>query len=246
MSTQASIQLWQIPQSSAKDQEQLQPLIQTLHQDLRSWAARFNSITQANSLAVEDIVITDAIARLGLAIDVFVLDTGKLHSETLDYLKTIQQRYPQISLRRFTPLDSTLNDFAQSYDFSDIYQSLDARKACCYARKIEPLKRALTNYEAWITGQRREQATTRTQLEVEEYDAAHQLQKFNPLAAWSQQHVWAYIHYYDLPVNALYYQGIPSIGCEPCTKPIRQHEDLRAGRWWWESQNSKECGLHAN
>ncbi len=246
MSTLAPIQLWQIPTSSAAEQAQIQPLIQALHEDLRAWANDFERITQANSLAVEDMVITDAIARLGLNIDVFVLDTGKLHSETLAYLDTISQRYPNVAIRRFYPQDSSLAHFAAQHDFSDIYQSLEARKACCYARKIEPLQRALAHYEAWITGQRREQAATRTQLAVEEFDEAHQLHKFNPLAAWTQQQIWAYIQHYDLPINPLYQQGIPSIGCDPCTKAIRRDEDLRAGRWWWENQDSKECGLHAN
>lgn len=246
MSTLAPIHLWQIPTSTPTDHEQLQPLINALESHLHTWAQRFSRITQAHSLAVEDMVITDALARLGLAIDVFVLDTGKLHAESLAYLDSIRQRYPTVSIRRFTPQDSVLQHFAETHDFSDIYQSLSARKACCYARKIEPLQRALTDYEAWITGQRREQASTRTQLEIEEFDAAHQLHKFNPLATWSQQHIWAYIQQHQLPINLLYTQGIPSIGCEPCTKPIRQGEALRAGRWWWENQTSKECGLHAN
>lgn len=246
MSTLAPIHLWQIPNSTTSDHEQLHALTEALEANLHTWAQRFTRITQANSLAVEDMVITDALARLGLAIDVFVLDTGKLHPETLEYLDHISQRYPHVSIRRFSPQDSVVQHFADNYDFSDIYQSLTARKACCYARKIEPLQRALVGYEAWITGQRREQAATRTQLEVEEFDEAHQLYKFNPLAAWSQHHIWAYIQQHQLPINPLYHQGIPSIGCEPCTKPIRQDEELRAGRWWWENQNSKECGLHAN
>lgn len=246
MSTSASISLWQTPTTTAADQAQLQPLIERLHADLQTWAQRFSRITQANSLAVEDMVITNALSQLGLAIDIFVLDTGKLHAETLAYLELVSRRYPHLTIRRFTPQSSALHHFAEQYDFSAIYQGLAARKACCYARKIEPLQRALNNYEAWITGQRREQAATRTQLATEEFDETHQLHKFNPLATWSQQHVWAYIQQHDLPINPLYSQGIPSIGCEPCTKPIRQEEDLRAGRWWWEHQDSKECGLHTN
>lgn len=239
-------QLWQVPTTSALEQEQLQPLVAQLHSDLQGLSQRFRKVVLANSLAVEDLVLTDAIAHLGLPVQVVVLNTGKLHAPTLAYLHTVQELYPQLEFQVFYPKTTELEAWAQTYEFAEIYQSLSARKACCYARKIEPLGRALAGQEAWITGQRREQAATRTSLEVEEFDAVHQLVKFNPLAAWTQPQVWAYVQRHKLPVNPLYHQGIPSIGCEPCTKPIRAHEDLRAGRWWWENQDSKECGLHQN
>ena len=245
MTSQAQIKLWQVPTSTLAEQEQLQPKIKHLHHQLSQILERFARVTLAHSLAVEDMVLTDVIAKLGLAIDVFVLNTGKLHAETAEYLSTVKAQYPNISISVFNPQDAALSSFAQDYEFVDIYQSLAARKACCHARKTEPLQRALQHYQAWLTGQRREQSVTRSQLAEEEFDSAHQIYKFNPLAQWSQQEVWAYIQQQQIPINPLYERGMPSIGCEPCTKAIRQDEELRAGRWWWENQDSKECGLHA-
>lgn len=246
MTTDTSITLWRIPQSTAAEQNQLRPLIEQTEQQLTSIRQRFTRITLANSLAIEDLILIDIIARLHIEMDIFILNTGKLHAETLRYLQDIQQRYPTLQYRIYEPLDHELQHFAVQYAFSDIYTSLTVRQACCYARKIEPLQRALAGYDAWITGQRREQASTRSQLLEEEFDQAHALHKFNPLATWTQRDVWAYVQQQNVPINPLYHQGIPSIGCDPCTKPIRQHEDLRAGRWWWENQQSKECGLHQN
>jgi phosphoadenosine phosphosulfate reductase len=122
---------------------------------------------------------------------------------------------------------------------------VDLRKACCQIRKVEPLKRALAGRGAWITGQRRAQSTTRGELPLEEHDQTFGLYKFNPLAEWSEEEVWSAIRALGIPYNPLHDQGYPSIGCEPCTRAIRPGEDLRAGRWWWESSDSKECGLHA-
>lgn len=246
MTSLAPVHFWQIPQSTAADFARLPALVATLERDLTQWSQRFRRITLANSLAIEDIIIIDTCVRLGLAIDVFILNTGKLHAESQHYLATLRTHYAGLSFVEYEPDLNQLDRFAHQHDFSDIYLHLEARKACCYARKIEPLQRALQSYDAWITGQRREQASTRTQLLKEEWDAAHQLAKLNPLAAWAQHDIWAYASHYQLPHHPLYAQGIPSIGCEPCTKPIHQGEDLRAGRWWWENQNSKECGLHAN
>lgn len=245
MTSQTQIKLWQVPASTLAEQEQLQPKIKHLQHQLSQVLERFERVTLANSLAVEDMLLTDVIAKQGLAIDVFVLNTGKLHAETITYLSTVKTHYPNISINVFKPQDAALSSFAQGYAFVDIYQSLAARKACCHARKTEPLQRALQGYQAWLTGQRREQSVTRSQLAEEAFDAAHHIYKFNPLADWSEQEVWAYIQQQQIPINPLYQRGMPSIGCEPCTKAIRQGEALRAGRWWWESQDSKECGLHA-
>lgn len=246
MNTQTSIKLWRIPTSTAAIQKQLPSALQDVEQQLSHIAQRFDRITLANSLAVEDMVLTDMIAKLQLAISVFIIDTGKLHAESLSYLHTVRERYPNLEISVFQPKESELTQFLQHHEFVKIYESLHTRKACCYARKIEPLKRALAHSEAWITGQRREQSSTRTQLALEEFDTTHQLYKFNPLAKWSLQQVWAYVQQQHIPINPLYHQGIPSIGCDPCTKAIRQDEDIRAGRWWWESQSSKECGLHSS
>ena len=236
--------LWQIPAITAYQTEQTQPLVIDLKENLIAISQRFKAITLANSLAVEDLVITDLASKLELPIDVFILDTKKLHNETNIYINTIKNLYKNLNFHILTPLEKELSNFSQQYTPADIYQSLNARQACCYARKVEPLNRALENYQAWITGQRRAQSTTRSQLALEEFDAIHQRYKFNPLALWSQEHVWAYVQQHQLPINPLYSQGLPSIGCEPCTRPIRQHEPIRAGRWWWESQTNKECGLH--
>ena len=244
MNTQAQIALWQIPTSSLAEQAQLLAKTKTLQQQLSHITERFERVTLANSLAVEDMLLTDVIAKLELPIDVFVLNTGKLHAETVSYLSSVKAQYPNISINVFKPQDAALSSFAQDYEFADIYQSLAARKACCHARKSEPLQRALQHYQAWLTGQRREQSITRSALAAEEFDSVHGLVKFNPLADWSQQDVWAYIQQQQIPINPLYQRGMPSIGCEPCTKAIRQGEEIRAGRWWWESQDSKECGLH--
>ena len=245
MTTQSSTSLWRMPESTAADQAQIVPLVQDLHHQLRAIAQSAKRVALANSLAVEDMVLSHAIAELGLSnIEVFVLETGKLHTETLAYLEQVKQHYPRLTIAVYKPLPAELKQFEAQHEFINIYQSLDTRKACCYSRKIEPLKRALHGYDAWITGQRREQSNTRSALAYEEFDSAHQMPKFNTLADWSQQQVWAYIQQHRIPVNPLYQQGVPSIGCEPCTRPIRSHEDLRAGRWWWENSNSKECGLH--
>ncbi|GGE56046.1 MAG TPA: phosphoadenylyl-sulfate reductase [Paenalcaligenes hominis] len=244
MTPLAPVHFWKIPPSTAADMARLPSLVADLEHDLTQWAHQFHRLSLAHSLAIEDVIITDALVRLGLTVDAFVLNTGKLHPESLHYFTLLRAQYATISWLEYTPDLSQLDRFADEYDFSDIYRHLDARKACCYARKIAPLQRALVSYDAWLTGQRREQATTRAQLLKHEWDATHGLAKLNPLAAWTQHDIWAYAAHYDLPRHPLYAQGIPSIGCEPCTKPIRQDEDLRAGRWWWESQDSKECGLH--
>lgn len=246
MNTETPIRLWRIPQSIASDHAKLAPQLAQTQQQLKQIAQRFDRITLANSLAVEDLVLVDLMAKLQLNIDVFVLNTGKLHEQSVAYLTQIRDRYSSLRFSVFEPLEHELDAFSSNYDFSDIYASLTARQACCQTRKIEPLQRALSGYEAWITGQRREQASTRRELPAEEFDANHGLYKFNPLAAWTQSELWAYVQQHGLAINPLYQQGMPSIGCEPCTKAIRQHEDLRAGRWWWEQQQSKECGLHLN
>lgn len=238
--------LWSIPQSTIREQQDLHTLEKALYDQLTDISKRFSYITVANSLAAEDMVIVNAISKYNLNIDVFILNTKKLHTESIYYLKKIKKTYKNLLWRVFTPTEQTIDFFSRSYEFATIYQDINARKACCYARKIEPLERALKGYEAWITGQRREQAATRNELAVEEFEPTANRYKFNPLACWSQHDIWAYIQKYDVPFNPIYEQGIPSIGCEPCTKPIRIGEDLRAGRWWWENQDSKECGLHNN
>ena len=197
----------------------------------------------ASSLAAEDMVLTDLILTNRLPIAIFTLDTGRLHAETLQMIDRIKTLYG-VDIAVYRPDDSEVAAYVGHYGLNGFYDSIEARKECCRIRKVEPLKRALTGSHAWITGQRRAQAVTRADLPVQEYDAAHGIQKFNPLADWSEEDVWHYLRQHLVPYNPLHDRGYPSIGCEPCTRAIQPGEDIRAGRWWWENANTKECGLH--
>jgi phosphoadenosine phosphosulfate reductase len=214
-----------------------------LDRTLREIAERFSSVALASSLQAEDMVITDAIARLRLPITVFALDTGRLHAETLELIPEIKRRYG-IDVEVHRPQSASVAQYVQFYGRDAFYGSVGLRQRCCEIRKVEPLARALAGKRAWITGQRREQSSNRAELAEREFDAAHGLEKFNPLAAWSGVAVWEYIRTHDVPYNRLYDQGYRSIGCAPCTRPTLPGEDLRAGRWWWEQPETKECGLH--
>jgi len=214
-----------------------------LDRALREIAERFSPVALASSLQAEDMVITDAIARLRLPITVFALDTGRLHAETLELIPEIKLRYG-IEVEVHRPQSASVAQYVQFYGRDAFYGSVGLRQRCCEIRKVEPLARALAGKRAWITGQRREQSSNRAELAEREFDAAHGLEKFNPLAAWSGVAVWEYIRTHDVPYNRLYDQGYRSIGCAPCTRPTLPAEDLRAGRWWWEQPETKECGLH--
>ncbi|QJQ05631.1 phosphoadenylyl-sulfate reductase [Undibacterium piscinae] len=206
-------------------------------------ASEFSPAVFASSLAAEDMVLTDLILRNKLAIAIFSLETGRLHAETLGMLDRIKETYgSEITL--FKPETAAVENYVASHGLNAFYDSVEMRKECCRIRKIEPLNRALAGNKAWVTGQRRAQSTTRTELNAQEDDAAHDMQKFNPLADWSEQDVWHYIRSNNVPYNPLHDKGYPSIGCEPCTRAIQPGEDVRAGRWWWENPESKECGLH--
>ncbi|MDR2220040.1 MAG: phosphoadenylyl-sulfate reductase [Methylobacillus sp.] len=201
--------------------------------------------TLASSLGAEDMVLTDLIARYAPGISIFSLDTGRLNPETYDLLAKVQEIYgDKLSLKVFYPQADALQSYVERNGINAFYDSVELRKACCGIRKVEPLKRALTGQKAWITGMRRQQAVTRADMPFEEFDADHGLMKFNPLADWSEQEVWKYIHDNNVPYNALHDQHYPSIGCAPCTRAIAVGEDIRAGRWWWEDASGKECGLH--
>jgi phosphoadenosine phosphosulfate reductase len=206
-------------------------------------AEEYSPAVFASSLAAEDMVLTDLILKAGLPIGIFSLETGRLHKETLGMVERVQQRYGyEIALYRPVPAD--IDAYVEKKGLNAFYDSVDLRKECCHIRKVEPLGRALSGKKAWITGQRRAQSATRSDLSVQEYDGSHAMEKFNPLADWSEQEVWEYIRGNDVPYNPLHDQGFPSIGCEPCTRAIEPGEDVRAGRWWWENPDSKECGLH--
>jgi phosphoadenosine phosphosulfate reductase len=197
----------------------------------------------ASSLAAEDMVLTDLILKSGLDIGIFSLETGRLHKETLAMVDKVKERYGY-DIALYKPQPEAVDAYVSQNGLNAFYDSIEMRKECCRIRKVEPLGRALAGNKSWVTGQRRAQSATRTTLMVEEDDPAHLMTKFNPLADWSEEDVWNYIRDHDVPYNALHDQGYPSIGCEPCTRAIQPGEDVRAGRWWWEDPDSKECGLH--
>jgi phosphoadenosine phosphosulfate reductase len=206
-------------------------------------ARDFTPAVFASSLAAEDMVLTDLILRAKLPIGIFSLETGRLHKETLAVLDAVKATYGyEITL--FRPQTEAVDAYVASNGLNAFYDSVEMRRECCRIRKVEPLGRALAGNQAWITGQRRAQSATRSDLRVEEDDPAHFMTKFNPLADWSEENVWEYIRANKVPYNALHDRGYPSIGCEPCTRAIQPGEDVRAGRWWWENPESKECGLH--
>jgi len=212
---------------------------------LEAIVAEFRGSAFASSLGAEDMVVTDAILSTGLPITVFTLETGRLHRETLDLLERVRSHYGH-EIEAFRPDPDAMARYVKEHGLNAFYESVDLRKRCCHIRKVEPLARALTGRDAWITGLRRSQSVTRTDLPLREHDTVHGIPKFNPLADWSEAEVWACIRARAVPYNALHDRGYPSIGCEPCTRAIRPGEDIRAGRWWWESSNAKECGLHVS
>lgn len=200
-------------------------------------------ITFANSLGAEDMVLTDIILRERLPIEIFSLDTGRLPVETYDLIAEVERTYGS-KLKVFFPRSDSVEDYVRSHGINAFYQSIDLRKACCHMRKVEPLSRALNGKLAWITGMRAQQSATRTDLPLRQFDEANGLQKLNPVSDWSEQEVWGYIRMHGVPYNKLHDQFYPSIGCAPCTRAVAMGEDVRAGRWWWENADSKECGLH--
>jgi phosphoadenosine phosphosulfate reductase len=206
-------------------------------------AAEFTPAVFASSLAAEDMVLTDLILRAKLPIGIFSLETGRLHKETLAVLDAVKETYGY-DIALFRPQTEAVDAYVAANGLNAFYDSIEMRRECCRVRKVEPLGRALLGNKAWITGQRRAQAATRSDLRVEEDDPAHFMTKFNPLADWTEENVWEYIRANKVPYNALHDRGYPSIGCEPCTRAIQPGEDVRAGRWWWENPESKECGLH--
>ena len=213
---------------------------QTLLADI---AGSWSPATFANSLGAEDMVLTDLIVKSGLPIEIFSLDTGRLPLETYDLMAAVQQHYG-LKLKVYFPQSEGVENYVRANGINAFYESVELRKGCCHVRKVEPLKRALAGKKAWITGLRAEQAATRVGLPQQEFDEGNGLEKFNPLASWSEQEVWTYIKQNAVPYNALHDKFYPSIGCAPCTRAISPGEDVRAGRWWWENPETKECGLH--
>lgn len=205
--------------------------------------ARHTKVKFANSLAQEDLLLTHMILSKARPIDVFLLNTGRLHADTLSMVERVHERYGY-TLEQYSPQPAAVDDYVVKHGLNAFYDSVALRQRCCAIRKIEPLNRALAGVDAWVTGQRRAQSITRAALDEEEWDSERGIAKYNPLAEWTESDVLACIRAFAVPVNPLHARGYPSIGCEPCTRAVRAGEDSRAGRWWWEARDTKECGLH--
>jgi len=200
-------------------------------------------IAFSTSLGQEDQVITHHIATHKLPIEIFTLDTGRLFQETYDLLDITQQKF-KTPINVFAPNTSEVEKLVSTKGPNSFYKSVENRKECCGVRKIAPLKRALAGKKIWVTGLRQSQSQNRAELDFFSYDAAFDIIKFNPLLHWSLEDVNTYIDQHNVPQNTLHAKGFVSIGCAPCTRAIEPGEDIRAGRWWWES-SKKECGLHS-
>jgi phosphoadenosine phosphosulfate reductase len=201
-------------------------------------------IVQSTSLGAEDMVITDLIARHQLPIALGTLETGMLHEQTVALISRIEERYG-LEVEVYKPVTESVIHFVKTNGDKAMFESIDLRKACCGIRKLEPLSRMLAGRAAWVTGLRREQSNNRGVVGFSETDDKGRA-KINPLADWSWNDVWHYIATHDVPYNPLHDEFMPSIGCAPCTRAIAVGEDFRAGRWWWEDEKAKECGLHVS
>jgi phosphoadenosine phosphosulfate reductase len=211
---------------------------------LRLVADRFGDrAVIATSFGVEDIVLMHLAAEHAPGLTAFTLDTGRLPAETFEVMEDVRVRLG-VRIETFVPDHRAVQALVDDAGYFSFRTSIDARKACCAVRKLEPLRRALAGRGAWLTGLRRDQGVTRTATAAIEWDAAHGLVKASPLATWTKEQVWAHVREHRLPYNRLHDVGYPSIGCAPCTRAVRPYEDDRAGRWWWESDEHRECGLH--
>jgi phosphoadenosine phosphosulfate reductase len=198
----------------------------------------------ASSFGMEDMVLIDMIAKLNGSLTIFTLDTGRLHEETYELMDRVRSKYG-LEIKTYFPDRDKVENLVRGKGFFSFRENVDNRKECCYIRKVEPLNRALSELKAWITGLRRSQGVTRTDIPKVLEDADHPpLTKINPLAEWSERQVMNYIIENNVPINILHKRNYPSIGCAPCTRPVEHGEDIRAGRWWWENPEHKECGLH--
>ncbi len=202
-----------------------------------------NKVALSSSLGAEDQVLTHMVTAINKKANIFTLDTGRLFPETYKLIDDTNKKYG-IKIRVYFPKTEQIEECVNVNGINLFYDSVENRKMCCNLRKIGPLKRAFSGLEAWICGLRRDQAVTRFATRKVEWDEANGLLKINPLNDWTEKDVWDYIKVNDIPYNELHDKGYPSIGCQPCTRAIEPDEDVRAGRWWWEQPESKECGLH--
>jgi len=221
----------------------LQSKTGAVREELGAALLRHGRLVYSNSLGAEAMVLTDIICTHFPQIDIFSIDTGRLHLETHELLEKLERRYPK-KIRLVYPDARALERLVARQGINGFYHSLEARLECCRVRKLEPFSRAIAGYGAWITGVRREQSAGRSHGEASEWDAEHGLYKLSPLLEWSEAEIWQYIRAHRLPYNRLHDRQYPSIGCAPCTRAIKPGENPRAGRWWWERTESRECGLH--
>lgn len=219
-----------------------------------SWAVESGlRIGLASSFSAEDTALIHMLhsaivhgAPDSVRVHVFYLETGRLHEETLQTLDECKKQFPLLAFKGYFPQRQSVEDLLNQKGAFSFYESIENRKECCFVRKVEPLNRALSELDGWITGLRQAQSPTRAQVPVFQADVDHGgILKLNPLSAWSEDELYDYIGKNHVPLNPLHNQGFPSIGCSPCTRAIKPGEDIRAGRWWWESPEHKECGLHA-
>ncbi|MDP3703640.1 MAG: phosphoadenylyl-sulfate reductase [Candidatus Omnitrophota bacterium] len=215
-------------------------------QEVVRWALEQfgDRVALASSFGAEDVAIIHMMVQVSPTPRIFTLDTGRLNQETYDVMDQIREKY-HVTLEVMFPKAEAVERMVREKGLNLFYQSIENRKLCCGIRKVEPLNRALASLDAWITGLRRDQVVTRSSVKKVDLDADHGgIAKINPLADWSWEQVMAYVKQHGVPYNVLHDRGYPSIGCAPCTRAVKPGEDFRAGRWWWERPEQKECGLH--
>ncbi len=223
-----------------RDFSQLSP------EEVLSWAlSKFDKerLAFSSSMGAEDQVITHMLKTMGLSISIFTIDTGRLYPETYDLIKRTEQKYG-FRYDILEPEQTKVNGMVSEHGENLFYESLELRKMCCHVRKLEPLRKKMFTLDAWICGLRKEQSVTRAEIGKIEWDETFGVVKINPLTDWTEDQVWSYIRKNNIPYHALHDSGYPSIGCAPCTRAIQPGEDVRAGRWWWENPQNRECGLH--
>ena len=214
-----------------------QELLQTF---MSQYGAR---LALSSSLSIEDQTLTDMMLRIDPQANIFTLDTGRLFPETYELIDRTNEHY-KVKLKVYCPQTEALQQFVATEGINPFYESIEKRHACCEVRKLEPLRRAFRDLDVWVCGLRSAQSVTRSDMRLIEWDERHGLLKINPLIHWTEEQVWDYIKENRVPYNRLHDKGFPSIGCEPCTRAVRRIDDVRAGRWWWESPDHRECGLH--
>lgn len=212
---------------------------------LQSFMSQYGArLALSSSLSIEDQTLTDMMLRIDPQANIFTLDTGRLFPETYELIDRTNEHY-KVKLKVYCPQTEALQQFVATEGINPFYESIEKRHACCEVRKLEPLRRAFRDLDVWVCGLRSAQSVTRSDMRLIEWDERHGLLKVNPLIHWTEEQVWDYIRENRVPYNRLHDKGFPSIGCEPCTRAVRRIDDVRAGRWWWESPDHRECGLHS-